>query len=61
VQAVHELAASFVADAIVPTHDAFRCAESRRTDIDWTTDGVHPTSTGHALIARTWLAAAELL
>jgi lysophospholipase L1-like esterase len=61
VQAVHELAASFVADAIVPTHDAFRCAESQRIDIDWTTDGVHPTSTGHALIARTWLAAAELL
>ena len=61
VRAVNDLAADFVADAVVKTHDVFRSAERIRTDIAWTTDGVHPTSTGHALIARTWLATAGLL
>jgi lysophospholipase L1-like esterase len=61
VAAVNSLAADFVADAVVPLHDTFRQAERLRPDIDWTTDGVHPTSTGHALIARTWLNAVGLL
>lgn len=61
VQAVNQLAESFVADAVVKLHATFRNAETDRPDIDWTTDGVHPTSAGHALIARTWLASTELL
>ena len=61
VRAVNDLAQDFVADAIVRLHDVFRAAERARPDIAWTTDGVHPTSTGHALIARTWLAATGLL
>jgi lysophospholipase L1-like esterase len=55
VRAVNDLAADFVADAVVKLHEEFRSAERTRPDIAWTTDGVHPTSTGHALIARTWL------
>jgi len=61
VRAVNDLAADFVADFVVKTHDVFRNAEQLRADIAWTTDGVHPTSSGHALIARTWLATVGLL
>jgi len=61
VRAVNDLAADFVADFVVKTHETFRNAEQLRPDIAWTTDGVHPTSSGHALIARTWLAAVGLL
>jgi lysophospholipase L1-like esterase len=61
VRAVNDLAQDFVADAVVKLHHVFRSAERVRPDIAWTTDGVHPTSAGHALIARTWLAAMGLL
>ena len=61
VRAVSDLAGDFLADAVVRLHDILRSAERARPDIDWTTDGVHPTSTGHALIARTWLQTAGLL
>jgi lysophospholipase L1-like esterase len=61
VRAVNDLAKDFVADAVVPTHETFRRAEQQRRDIDWTTDGVHPTSAGHTLIARTWLTAVGLV
>ena len=61
VRAVNDLAADFVADVVVKTHETFRNAERVRPDIAWTTDGVHPTSSGHGLIARTWLATAGLL
>jgi acyl-CoA thioesterase-1 len=61
VAAVNQLAADFVADAVVPLHETFRQAERVGPDIHWTTDGVHPTSTGHALIARTWLNTVGLL
>ncbi len=54
VQAVGELAGEFNA-AVVPLHEAFEIARKLRPDIDWTTDGVHPTSAGHMLIAQTWL------
>ena len=47
--------------ALVPLHDVFLDAAKARPDIDWATDGVHPTSSGHMLIARQWLAATELL
>jgi lysophospholipase L1-like esterase len=53
--AVHELSAQFAARCVVPLHDAFNRARALRPDIAWTSDGVHPTSAGHMLIARTWL------
>ena len=61
VQAVRDLAAEFHADALVPLHAAFLNAQQARPDVDWATDGVHPTRVGHALIAREWLAATGLL
>jgi lysophospholipase L1-like esterase len=57
VEAVHRLAAEFNAYCIVPLHSAFAHAREARPDVAWTTDGVHPTSAGHMLIAQTWLEA----
>ena len=61
VRAVNDLAQDLLADAVVRLHEVFLDAERARRDIAWTTDGVHPTSAGHTLIARSWLAATELL
>ena len=55
VDAVHRVGKAFHADAIIPLHSAFVMAHKQRPDVDWTTDGVHPTTTGHMLIAHTWL------
>jgi len=55
VKAVHQLAEEFKAIAVVPLHGTFNRARQANPDIAWTTDGVHPTSTGHMLIARAWL------
>ena len=55
VKAVHILSKEFGADAVVGLHNAFEQARGARPDIAWTHDGVHPTSTGHALIATKWL------
>lgn len=57
---IHELAKEFQVTGIVPLHEAFESARRTRKDIAWTTDGVHPTSTGHMLIALTWLRAVGL-
>lgn len=59
--AVHRLAREFDVKYVVPLHRAFDAARDARPDIAWTTDGVHPTSTGHALIARCWLETTGLL
>jgi acyl-CoA thioesterase-1 len=61
VRAVNELNREFAASALVPLHAAFVAARKARPDIDWTPDGVHPSPTGHMLIARTWLAETGLL
>jgi acyl-CoA thioesterase-1 len=61
VQVVRELAEKFSVRALVPLHGAFNQAREKRPDIPWTTDGVHPGSAGHTLIARSWLAALGLL
>lgn len=60
VRAVNDLAQDLLADAVVRVHDVFRRAEQVRPDIEWTIDGVHPTSSGHALLAKTWLDATDL-
>ena len=60
VRAVHALAEEHSAACVVPLHGAFNAARDARPDIAWTTDGVHPTSSGHMLIARTWLKATGL-
>jgi len=61
IRAVNDLAQHLLADVTVHLHEVFRTAERMRRDIEWTTDGVHPTPIGHALIAREWLRATDLL
>ncbi|MCS7034539.1 MAG: SGNH/GDSL hydrolase family protein [Phycisphaerae bacterium] len=56
IAAVHQIAREFSAQCVVRLHEAFAAARRARPEIRWTTDGVHPTSIGHALIARTWMA-----
>lgn len=45
----------------VPLHDTFNRAREQRPDVTWAGDGVHPSSIGHMLIARTWLTSTGLL
>jgi acyl-CoA thioesterase-1 len=61
VATVQEIAIAFEAQAVIPLHGIFENARSERPDIDWAPDGVHPSSSGHMLIARTWLASLGLL
>lgn len=61
VEATRALAAEFGARALVPLHGAFNQAREERPDVPWAPDGVHPNSSGHMLIARTWLASLGLL
>ena len=61
VRAISELKREFSAVAMVPLHTAFVSAKKLRPDIAWTPDGVHPSSAGHMLIARNWLAETGLL
>ena len=61
VEAVQHAAVEFGAQSVVPLHRAFEKAVSERPDIDWLPDGVHPSSSGHMLIARSWLACLGLL
>jgi len=48
-------------ECLVPLHAAFENAKLARPDIAWAPDGVHPSSSGHMLIAQTWLGATGLL
>jgi acyl-CoA thioesterase I len=58
--AVRELAVKYSAECVVPLHEAFENARRVRPDVAWAPDGVHPSSAGHMLIARTWLRATRL-
>jgi acyl-CoA thioesterase I len=58
---VHDLAKEFKAISVIELHGAFNSANAARPDIPWTTDGVHPTSAGHMLIAVTWLKSLGLM
>lgn len=40
---------------LVPLDKVFSEAAERREPVFWSTDGVHPTLAGHALIAQSWL------
>jgi lysophospholipase L1-like esterase len=54
IEVVHRLAAEFDT-RLVPLDRAFAQAATVREESFWTTDGVHPTPAGHALIAQEWL------
>ena len=54
IMAVRELALEF--DAVyIPLDGIFAAATARASMETWIFDGVHPTPTGHALIAKAWL------
>lgn len=55
VQTVNDLAEDFAVHAVVALHDAFNDARAVRPDVDWASDGVHPSTAGHMLIAEQWL------
>ena len=61
VEAVQDAAVDFGVRNIVPLHRVFEKAGSERPDIEWAPDGVHPSPSGHMLIARSWLACMGLL
>lgn len=54
IQAVREVARKFEA-RLVPLDDLFARAARMTSPSYWTTDGIHPTPSGHGLIARAWL------
>ena len=56
IQAVRDLAEEFSC-TLIPLDGIFAAAACRREKSFWTVDGVHPTPTGHALIADSWLKA----
>jgi len=57
---VRELAKQY--DAVyVPARDALLAARTEQPAVQWTADGCHPTTAGHALIAATWLKAVGIL
>jgi lysophospholipase L1-like esterase len=57
IQVVRELAREFDA-VLIPLDGLFAAACVRREPPFWAADGVHPSQTGHALIAAAWLDAA---
>lgn len=59
IDAVRGLAQEFGA-ILVPMDGIFAAACCRREPAFWAADGVHPSPSGHALIARSWLAAVGL-
>jgi acyl-CoA thioesterase I len=59
--AVREAALDFHVQGVVPLRRAFEKAGAERPDVEWVPDGVHPSSSGHMLIARSWLACLGLL
>jgi acyl-CoA thioesterase I len=59
VEAVHELAEQFQA-AVVPEHKAFIEYLESGGRLKLTTDGVHMTSVGDMLMARTWVKSVNL-
>ena len=57
VEAVRGLAGKFPGHVacVVGLHEACLAAEKAQPDVVWWEDGVHPSSAGHMLLARTWL------
>jgi lysophospholipase L1-like esterase len=58
IEVVRKLSREFKA-TIVPLDNIFLEAAQKREPIFWSQDGVHPTLTGHALIAQSWLKAVK--
>ena len=61
VKALHELGYEFGGETVVPVHAAFTYARQLRSDVLWGTASGELTSSGHTLIAYTWLEQTGLL
>ena len=60
VEAVQRVAATTDVACVVELYRAFAYARAACPDIAWMQDLAHPSTSGHALIAETWLAATGL-
>lgn len=60
IHAVRKLAREFGA-VLVPLDGVFAAASARREPGFWSGDGVHPSPSGHALMAQAWLRAVGAL
>jgi acyl-CoA thioesterase I len=58
IEVTRQLAREFNA-ILVPLDQVFQKAILKQPPAHWTSDGVHPTEAGHALIAQTWLNAIQ--
>ena len=58
--ATRELALAF-GGIYVPAREALLAARTALPEVAWTSDGCHPTTAGHAVIASAWLKAVGLL
>jgi lysophospholipase L1-like esterase len=58
IEVIRKLADQFQA-VLVPLDVVFRQAVLEKEPSYWSSDGVHPTSAGHTLIAQTWLKAVQ--
>jgi lysophospholipase L1-like esterase len=56
IQAARELAREFNA-VYIPFDGIFAAAAAKADPVFWAEDGVHPTYSGHALMAENWLRA----
>jgi lysophospholipase L1-like esterase len=56
INAIRDLAREFEA-TYVPLDGIFAAASTRREASFWLPDGVHPSPSGHALIAESWIEA----
>lgn len=63
VAAVRELASAHPEHVVCVAglHAACLAADRARPEVQWWPDGVHPSSAGHMVLARTWLGAAGVL
>lgn len=60
IHVVRKLAREYSA-ILIPLDGLFASVSAEQEPSFWAADGVHPTLTGHALIAQTWLRATGLL
>jgi lysophospholipase L1-like esterase len=56
---VKELAVAYKA-VYVPVRETQKRMLAEYSSVNWTSDGCHPSSAGHALLAQTWITAAGL-
>ncbi|MDR0374028.1 MAG: SGNH/GDSL hydrolase family protein [Nitrososphaerota archaeon] len=59
VEIIKKLSQEF-STTLIPLDAIFKNAIEKSLPNDWTTDGIHPTTKGHLLIAQSWIATAKI-